>query len=32
MHVAKLRKKIEPDPHEPRHLLTVHGLGYKLAG
>jgi DNA-binding response OmpR family regulator len=30
MHVAKLRKKIEPDPHEPRHLLTVHGLGYKL--
>ena len=31
MHVAKLRKKIEPDPREPRHLLTVHGLGYKLA-
>jgi DNA-binding response OmpR family regulator len=30
MHVAKLRKKIEPDPREPRHLLTVHGLGYKL--
>jgi DNA-binding response OmpR family regulator len=30
MHIAKLRKKIEPDPHEPRHLVTVHGLGYKL--
>ena len=30
MHVAKLRKKIEPEPREPRHLLTVHGLGYKL--
>jgi len=32
MHVAKLRKKIEPDPGEPRYLLTIHGLGYKLAG
>ncbi len=32
MHVAKLRKKIEPDPHEPRYLLTVHGLGYKFTG
>ncbi len=31
MHVAKLRKKIEPDPHAPRFLLTVHGLGYQLA-
>ena len=30
MHVAKLRKKIEPDPREPRFLLTIHGLGYKL--
>jgi len=32
MHVAKLRKKIEPDPHAPRYLLTVHGLGYKFTG
>ena len=31
MHIAKLRKKIEPDPREPRYLLTIHGLGYKLA-
>ena len=29
-HVANLRKKIEPDPSRPRHLLTVRGLGYKL--
>lgn len=31
MHVLKLRKKIEPDPERPRHLLTVHGVGYKFA-
>ncbi|MFN8177288.1 MAG: response regulator transcription factor [bacterium] len=30
MHVAKLRKKIEDDPAQPRFLLTVHGLGYKF--
>ncbi len=29
-HVLKLRKKIEPDPESPRHLLTVHGVGYKF--
>jgi DNA-binding response OmpR family regulator len=29
-HVAKLRKKIEADPAHPRHLITVHRLGYKL--
>lgn len=28
--ILRLRKKIEPDPAEPRHLLTVHGCGYKL--
>jgi DNA-binding response OmpR family regulator len=27
--VLKLRQKIEPDPARPRHLLTVHGVGYK---
>ena len=26
----KLRKKIEPKPDEPRHILTVYGVGYKL--
>ncbi len=30
VHVSKLRKKIERDPHQPRHLMTVHGIGYKL--
>ena len=29
-HIASLRAKIEEDPAEPRHLLTVHGVGYKL--
>ena len=28
--VARLRKKIEPDPHAPRYLRTVHGDGYSL--
>ncbi len=28
--VARLRKKIEPDPHHPKYLLTVHGDGYRL--
>jgi DNA-binding response OmpR family regulator len=28
--VAKLRCQIEPKPHEPRYLLTVHGSGYQL--
>ncbi len=29
-HVRRLRTKIEPDPSEPTHLVTVRGLGYKL--
>jgi two-component system, OmpR family, alkaline phosphatase synthesis response regulator PhoP len=32
VHVAGLRKKLEPDPRQPRFILTVHGLGYKFAG
>jgi two-component system response regulator RegX3 len=31
VHVKRLRKKIEDDPHHPAHLLTVRGLGYKFA-
>jgi two-component system, OmpR family, alkaline phosphatase synthesis response regulator PhoP len=31
-HVLNLRKKLEPDPAQPRHLLTVHGVGYKFLG
>ncbi|HUR51193.1 MAG TPA: response regulator transcription factor [Mycobacteriales bacterium] len=30
VHVKRLRSKIEPDPAQPKHLLTVRGLGYKL--
>ena len=30
VHVKRLRKKIEADPHEPSHLVTVRGLGYKF--
>ncbi len=29
-HIAKLRQKIEDDPHAPRHLITIHGIGYKF--
>lgn len=28
--IVKLRQKLEPQPSTPRHLLTVHGLGYRL--
>ncbi|HYI67332.1 MAG TPA: response regulator transcription factor [Candidatus Limnocylindrales bacterium] len=30
-HVKNLRRKIEPVPHDPRYLLTVYGVGYRLA-
>ena len=30
-HVKNIRRKIEPDQSEPRHILTVYGIGYKLA-
>jgi DNA-binding response OmpR family regulator len=29
-YILSLRKKIEPDPAKPRHLLTVHTVGYKF--
>jgi DNA-binding response OmpR family regulator len=29
-HVVSLRRKIEDDPAHPRHILTVHGFGYKV--
>ena len=30
IHMAKLRRKIEPDPKEPQFLVTIRGEGYKL--
>jgi DNA-binding response OmpR family regulator len=30
MYVMNLRKKLEPDPGRPVHLVTVYGVGYKL--
>lgn len=30
IHIAKLRRKIEADPAQPRHLVTVRGKGYRL--
>src|SRR5262245_34459052 len=32
IHIAKLRRKIEDQPENPRHILTVHGIGYKFTG
>ncbi len=32
VHVKRLRAKIEPDPGNPRYILTVRGLGYKFEG
>jgi two-component system response regulator RegX3 len=29
VHVKRIRHKIEADPHQPAHLVTVRGLGYK---
>ncbi len=29
-HIRNLRRKIEPMESEPRHILTVHGVGYKF--
>lgn len=30
VHVSWLRQKLEPDPHNPRHIVTVYGLGYRF--
>jgi len=30
-HIKNIRRKLEPDPHSPRYILTVYGVGYRLA-
>lgn len=30
-HIKNIRRKIEPDPHQPRYILTVYGVGYRFA-
>jgi two-component system alkaline phosphatase synthesis response regulator PhoP len=32
VHIAWLRQKLEPDNRYPKHILTVHGFGYKFIG
>ena len=32
VHIAWLRQKLEPNPHYPQYILTIHGLGYKFVG
>lgn len=32
VHISKLREKIEDDPKNPRHIITIRGLGYKIEG
>ncbi|MFN2186400.1 MAG: helix-turn-helix domain-containing protein [Anaerolineae bacterium] len=29
-YVHTLRQKVEPDPSQPRHILTVRGIGYRF--
>jgi len=29
-HILRLRQKLENDPADPAHLVTIHGLGYKF--
>jgi DNA-binding response OmpR family regulator len=31
VYIRRVRRKIEPNPAQPRYILTVPGVGYKLA-
>jgi DNA-binding response OmpR family regulator len=31
VHVQRIRKKIEPDPKNPRYIHTVRGMGYRFS-
>lgn len=31
-HIANIRKKIEDDPSDPKHIISIRGVGYKLMG
>jgi len=31
-HIKNLRRKLEPDPQQPRYVVTLHGVGYRLEG
>ena len=30
-HIKNIRRKLEPNPRQPRYILTVYGVGYKFA-
>ncbi len=30
-HIKNIRHKLEPDPHDPRYIVTIYGVGYKFA-
>ena len=30
VHIKRLRRKLEVDPSQPRHIVTVRGVGYKF--
>jgi DNA-binding response OmpR family regulator len=32
VHISWLRQKLEPEPHDPRYIVTVFGVGYRFQG
>jgi two-component system, OmpR family, response regulator RegX3 len=32
IHISNLRRKVEADPSDPKRIVTIRGIGYKLAG